>query len=212
MKTATLGQGRKVLELMEDIPAEQLQKLLGSGLLSDLLKANLSEVNRIAFKKVCGLISDDCFEITPAPFDPVSFIGKGWTIIPEEQDERSTKLPEVDFSKAEFIHCLEKEESSIAGEEFLSRLKKKNGIRLGSTVFMGLWQDYQANKENSVIERLYQEGRIKSYLYFFGTVLLSPGGYRNVLCLCRDGDFGGWGWRVDWLRGDWGVGGLAALL
>lgn len=58
MKTATLKQAGKVLKLVEEteIPLEQLQKLLASGLLSDLLKANLDEVNRDEFRKVCGLI------------------------------------------------------------------------------------------------------------------------------------------------------------
>jgi len=58
MKLATLKQAKKVLELVEEteIPLEQLQKLLASGLLSDLLKANLDEMNRHEFRRVCGLV------------------------------------------------------------------------------------------------------------------------------------------------------------
>ena len=58
MKMATLKQAGKVLKLVEEteIPLEQLQKLLASGLLSDLLKANLDEINRHEFRKLCGLV------------------------------------------------------------------------------------------------------------------------------------------------------------
>lgn len=57
MKLATLKQAGKVLKLVEEteIPLEQLQKLLASGLLSDLLNANVDEMNRDEFRKLCGL-------------------------------------------------------------------------------------------------------------------------------------------------------------
>lgn len=54
-KDATLPQAAKVLTLMENTPCEQLQELLGSGLLSDLLSSNVKGVNREEFRKVCGL-------------------------------------------------------------------------------------------------------------------------------------------------------------
>ena len=55
MKDATLKQDGKVLTLMEDVSCEQLQKLLGSGLLSDLLNSDVKRINRDEFRKVCGL-------------------------------------------------------------------------------------------------------------------------------------------------------------
>jgi hypothetical protein len=57
MKNATLEQGTKVLTLIsqKETPCEQLQNLLASGLLTDLLDANVVEVNRDAFRKVIGL-------------------------------------------------------------------------------------------------------------------------------------------------------------
>jgi hypothetical protein len=55
MKMATLQQGRKVLELIEKIPAEQLQKLIERGYISDLLKADMNKMNRGEFRKSCGL-------------------------------------------------------------------------------------------------------------------------------------------------------------
>lgn len=148
-------------------------------------------------------------KITTVPFNPVSFIGNGWS--KNEEDERSSKLKEIDFSQVKFIHCLKDEESSIKGKEFLKRLKERNEIRLGANAFMALWNDYKANKENSIIERLYQEGKIKRWLYFFGTILSAPLGNRCVLYLCRFDD-GGWDWGAHWLGSDWGVEYLAALL
>jgi hypothetical protein len=150
------------------------------------------------------------FKIATAPFDLKSFIGKEWQEIIEERDERSAKLTEVDFAKTKFIYCLKEGESSIKGEEFLRRLKEKSNIRLGTTVFMGLWKDYETHKENSVIERLYQEGRIKNWLFFFGTILLAPGGRRRALYLYRNGDE--WRWYVRWLWLDWSVEDLSAAL
>lgn len=55
MKTATLGQGKKILELLENVPVEHLQKLIKGGYVSDLFKANVDEMNRDEFRKVCGL-------------------------------------------------------------------------------------------------------------------------------------------------------------
>jgi hypothetical protein len=150
------------------------------------------------------------FKIVPAPFDP-GFVGKNWKIIAEKKDKRSSGLREVDFAKAKFSHCLKKGESSIKGEEFLCRLKKRGDIRLGATAFMGLWNDYIAEKGNSVIERLYQEGKIKDWLYFFGTILLDSNGDRGVLSLSRFGG-GRWYWHVIWLEYDCDAKHLAALL
>lgn len=65
---ATLGQGAQILRLIESkkVPTEQLQKLLESGLLSDLFEANLEAIDRTAFRKLCGLNPDSisiCVEI-----------------------------------------------------------------------------------------------------------------------------------------------------
>ncbi|NTU66476.1 MAG: hypothetical protein HGB08_00975 [Candidatus Moranbacteria bacterium] len=55
MKDATLKQAGKVLTLMENTPCEQLQELLGSGLLSDLLSCDTKRISRDEFRKMCGL-------------------------------------------------------------------------------------------------------------------------------------------------------------
>lgn len=57
MKTATLKQASKILSLVEqkETPCDQLQKLLSSGLFSDLLEADVDGVDRDAFRRLVGL-------------------------------------------------------------------------------------------------------------------------------------------------------------
>lgn len=145
-------------------------------------------------------------------FNPTKFIGEGWTIWKgakdgdglkdkEEIDERSLALTEVDLSKVILETCLKQDESSIVGEEKLTRFKAiANTIRLGGNVFLALWEDYQANKENSCLEWL-RKNRGVTYVDFFGLVLRNPRGRRYVLYLC----FGGseWHWSYDWLGRGW---------
>jgi len=210
MKTATLKQAKKVLELLEDVLSEQLQGFLESGLFSDLLAVDINAIDREEFRRACGLSVKD-LKIATVPFDPMAFIGERWQEIAGEQDERSVNLPEVDFAKVRFVRYLKKGESSIKREEFLRRLKETDDIRLGTTVFMGLWNDYEAKRKDSVIEHLYQEGKIKNWLYFFGSIILGPDGDRGVLYLYRRGD-GEWRWSVDWLESDWDTESLSAVL
>ena len=77
---------------------------------------------------------------------------------------------------------------------------------------MGLWNDYQAKKKDSIIERLYQQGRIKKRLYFPGTILLDPRGDLRVLYLYRSDGGEWWGWGANWLGRHWHAECLAALL
>ena len=57
MKEGTLAQANHFLTLINQkgVQAEQLQELYESGLLADLLDANVGEVNRDDFRKLCGL-------------------------------------------------------------------------------------------------------------------------------------------------------------
>lgn len=142
------------------------------------------------------------------PFIPAEFIGKGWTI--EEQDERSLALTEISLESLCLEMYLKDGETLITGEEKLIWLKKSEKVLLGGNVFLGLRLDYQANKENSILEWLWRNYKI-SYLDFFGTVLRNPDGDRNVLCLYR-GDDSAWIWSYDWLGLGWDTDGLSAVL
>lgn len=144
------------------------------------------------------------------PFNSAEFIGKDWATWKgpidgdglsgdEDIDPRSMTLTEVELA---FETCLLEGEKSITGEEKLRRLKEKPGfIRFGGTVFYALWLDYQANKENSVLEWIYRNFKI-SFMDFMGQVLRSPRGRRSVLSLYRL-DGGGWRWHYSWLGLQW---------
>jgi len=56
--TATLSQGNHVLKIISEknVPSSQLQKLIASGLLSDLLDGDVDAVDRNEFRKLLGLI------------------------------------------------------------------------------------------------------------------------------------------------------------
>lgn len=155
------------------------------------------------FLKNGARVSIDGLKISTAPFGPVEFLGAGWKIVADEHDNRNDGLTEVDFNKVDFVGCLTKSETSITGEEKLKRLKAGKQIRYGVTTFVGLWNDYQSRKENSVLETLFLTKGI-TYLDFFGDVLLDLDDDRNVLCFYRLGD-GQWNWDYDWLDNGWGA-------
>ena len=85
MKNVTLAQGNQVLNLIlqKDVPCEQLQELLASGLLSDLLDANIQQVDRVKFREVLGLSTfkhdkakDGWILLEDIPFDGNEFISR----------------------------------------------------------------------------------------------------------------------------------------
>ncbi|MBI4118903.1 MAG: hypothetical protein HY452_01410, partial [Parcubacteria group bacterium] len=57
MKKATLTgrQARKILEVFEDTPSDQVQAILESGLLADLREADIAQVSRSQLRRVLGL-------------------------------------------------------------------------------------------------------------------------------------------------------------
>jgi hypothetical protein len=203
LKTTTLRQANKIMRMLEDVPVEQVQKLLAEGYFSDLLIANTEEMVRGDFRKICGLASK--FIFASAPFDPTTFegLGQDWSEVAEDRDERAYSLLEVDLAKVIFDSYIGK------GEEKLRRLKASKDIRWGATQFAGLWKGYLVNGKNSVLERAYQAKIITGYLDFFGNVLLGPHGNRYVLCLFRSDD-GEWDWGVSCLKNYWSVSRLSA--
>lgn len=121
--------------------------------------------------------------VASAPIDIEEFLGQGWKTMEDVQDKESLKLTEVDFSRVELVNCLHGQETHIKGHEKLSRLKKEQGrVLYGTTVFMGLWQDYKNRGPDSVLEKLRIERNI-DYIDFFGDVVYRPGGPSCVLGL-----------------------------
>ncbi len=144
-------------------------------------------------------------------FDPASFIGAEWAPWRGAadgkglegdiyQDERSLTLTEIDWVKVTFQNFLKENEPSITGEEKLKRQKEAGHVRFGGNVFLSLWQDYQKNKKDSVLEWLHRTHGI-TFLDFFGLILRVPNGSRFVLYLYRNG--GEWSWDCNYLEDDW---------
>lgn len=184
------------------IVADIANKLAGAG--GEVFHSGLAE-----FLRNGGPTNIGDLTVVTAPFDLKKFLGENWKNVPEEQDTASAALKEVDFSKAEFVTCLKDGEKRITGEDKLARLKAGHQIRYGATVFIGLWNDYQTHKENSVVEKLFRAKGI-TYIDFFGDVLLYPDGHRFVLCLYRFG-VGEWVWDCHWLDRGWFADGLSAM-
>lgn len=171
-------------------------------------------------KNGCRFITGEIKAVTTKLFDHTEFLGSGWSIWKgsvsgdgtsgaENVDLRSLSLPKIDLDLFLFETCLKEGENSITGFEKLRRLEKMSKfIRFGDNVFLGLWLDYQTNKENSVLETFYRTRGV-IYLDFFGTIFRSPGGNPHVLYLCRFDD-DRWRRRCNWLGRDWLAPGLSA--
>lgn len=55
MKNATFKQSAKLLSIFEDTPAEQIQAILGSGILVDLRDGDITKFNRDEFRRMVDL-------------------------------------------------------------------------------------------------------------------------------------------------------------
>lgn len=152
------------------------------------------------------------------PFDPVKFIGNGWSIWrgpkdgkglegDEQQDSRSLALAEIDLSALVFEHCLKDKESSVTGETKLVRLQKNHSqlIRSDARIAQALWEE----PEHRTLEWIRVNFR-KTWFDFPGTEIRRPGGRRGFLCLCWGG--GEWDWGIGWLGGGWSSGYPSLLL
>lgn len=136
------------------------------------------------------------------PFNPTAFIGAGWSIWrgpingnglkgAEEQDRRSLKLTEVDFSRVSFETCLEGSETRITGEEKLRRHESAGHICLDAKVGQALFEE----EGHKTLNWLKDRGITR--MEFPGTILRGPYGFRYVLYLYWHA--GRWYWHDDWL-------------
>lgn len=152
-----------------------------------------------AFLKNGGRVIQGVPKVIPidrtSAFDPVTFIGEGWSIV--EEDERSLAFTEVDLSKINFETTLAEGETSVVGEEKLKRLKEAGHIRLDAKVFQTLWDNRHLIPESW---KQKTNGNT-TYIFFDGTILRDPDGRRYVLYLYWQS--GEWSWSCSWLGGRW---------
>ncbi|MDD2731652.1 MAG: hypothetical protein PHI53_00440 [Candidatus Pacebacteria bacterium] len=145
-------------------------------------------------RMILGLNPWEDLRIKTRPFDPDKFLWISWRIVPEEQDQKSASLQEVDFSKVDFAGRLKEKENLISCRLMLNLLRKSNRILYGASVFMGLWMDYELTKEDSVLEFIYREKGIESFC-FLGDVIEDPSGEQRILSLRRNKINGEWLWQ-----------------
>ena len=117
------------------------------------------------------------------PFNPVSFIGRGWSVV--EQDNASLMLSEIDLDKVKLETMLKDGEGCVTGEDKLKRLKDEKFIRLDAKVLQTLWEN-----KNLIPESWSQITDSVHYVFFDGTVLKDLDGDRFVPCLV-------------WQNGEW---------
>jgi len=201
--TGKLG---KLSEQLSGLSEEQAQELLASGYFPALREAKVrgtllgidqfrqfvsGQYDLVQIKRTL-----DCSFL----FNPEEFLAEGWDVV--EQDERALALAQMDFAQVQFVTCLKEKETSIEGKGKLRRLKEEqlSLIRHGGNQFLALWQDYQKNGADSVLEWLRKTKGI-TYLDFFGLILRSPRGHWYVLCLYWLG--GSWHWRCYGLDEGW---------
>ena len=74
MKTTAKGglamttpkQIRKLIELFEETPTKQMQNILSSGFLTDLRGANILQIDRDKFRRVCGFFKPNSLKQNPS--------------------------------------------------------------------------------------------------------------------------------------------------
>jgi len=156
MKNVTLKQGNQVLNLVlqKDVPREQLQELLASGLLADLLDANIQQVDRIKFREVLGL---SIFK-----YDQTK---NGWKLLKDVPFDGKKFVPE-------FVEFLKPGESNMHGKEMKRRAKTLN-VHTGQK-----HAEYLLEHQDRIPKEL--RGM---HLVFPDTVWLSDDGLHGVPCL-----------------------------
>ena len=145
-------------------------------------------------KGVIGLLHGE-YELKPAAkavdsvFDPVSFIGEGWSC-DEERNPRSVTLPLLDdYSKVKLSTDWLEDCSSVDSKTRRANiLADMNHIPLNIDHFFDLW----TNKEK--IPKKWK--KVKGGITFDGDVLRGSDGRSYFLCLCWRG--GLWRWDCRW--------------
>jgi len=123
------------------------------------------------------------------PFNPEEWIARGW----KNHEEYEYFHEELDFWSLTYP----------SPNRVITTKKWKDaepGEKLGNKWFVPLLADYRQERSKSVLEKLYQAGRIGN-LVLLGSELQSPGDYHYVLFFYRDN--GKWNWNRSWVDDVW---------
>ena len=194
-KTLTDGQ---IVKLNDVIAAKMRKAEFPSDVSQDVIEQQgediaMKLVNDFRIRVEARIRATEPHILARKPFDPVTFIGEGWTV-----DERIGKRSgdNLDAGKIVRQDYLKKGESSINGEERLRRIKATPAdIQLDGEDCLALYKE----EGQLTLRWLYETQGIR-WLSFWGTILRSPYGSRNVLYLCRSDD-GSWDWNYGWVDG-----------
>ena len=189
MKTATLAQGNQVLNLIlqKKMPAEHLQKILESGLLSDLLDGNIDEVNRAEFRRVLGF--GDLIDLDANPFVPY-----GWEVRSHQKGGQFTWSPD---KVRLHLSSSQRGKGRIDGDDLQKELEKERVMNANLL-------DYLLKNPDIIPESWKKDDEGNMLLSFFwGTIYCGPANanHRCVRYLCFRGD--AWSWGQAYLIDDW---------
>jgi hypothetical protein len=223
--SATLKQAKKILSIFEEAPKEQLQAILGSGLLADLRDCDdVASVNRDSFREFLGLtplsppapkpierirvisattimVNLDAPPILPFGGAKIEFqIGSGWVKLDKRPDGLYVDDRKVILSLSE----KQKEKKVLRGHELREELS-------GKPVLHPNIMDALVEYSHLIPEdwKKDEKGNTR-YIFFWAVIFRNADGGLFVRCFYfLDGR---WDRDYDWLGGVWRFGDPAALL
>lgn len=205
---ASWGQAANLLTLVSNkgTPAEQIQKLYYSGLLADLLDANVDEVNRDEFRKVLGLgpvrkiVS---FEKKPEPvLDTLIRVSRSirpvypdWVVTVMHPELEPTGPAEYDLATIDpWLHDGQKNGRCMEGHKLYEYLKE-NGMLENC---LSLRDGEEIQKKGIAVFRKFFQGKAA---FLWRSVVQARNGGLDVPFLCEDDGKVVVAWR--WLGSNW---------
>lgn len=205
---ASWQQAANLLTLVSNkgTPAGQIQRLYSSGLLADLLDANVDEVDRAEFRKVLGLgpvrkiVS---FEKKPEPVPDIIVrvdrsirpVYPDWMKLVMHPELEPTGPAEYDLATIDpWLHDGQKNGRSMEGHKLYEYLKE-NGM-LESCLSLRDGEEIQ--KKGIAVFRKFFQGKA---VFLWKSVVQNRDGDFRVPYLCKTGGWVVMGWS--WLDNDW---------
>lgn len=207
MKKATLDQAVQVLDLFraKKTPLKQVQKILASGLLADLCDANIDQIDRVAFRSLCGL--NPIGETTSASkeeaaLDTLIHIDRSvrpvypdWTKVVMHPELETVGPSDYDLAKIElYLHDGQKNGKWMKGERIYEYLKETDTLK----ACLGLHDVVEIQKKGVAVFRKLFGNRT---VFCWKSVVRNSSGSLIVPCVCVRGDKVVLYWV--WLDSDW---------